>query len=292
MKLYASYGLPDPAAVTIEVIAGLPFYTEGPAIDAFGNLFFTNIQGGSILKLDPDGTIKTWAKGGHPNGQRILENGDHLVCDSLRSAVIRYSPEGKKIKEEAVGYCQDQKIRTPNDLAIDPGVGFYFTDSVRFSGAVYYFGFDGAERVVATGLDYPNGIALSANKETLFVAESHQNRILAIRLEGPGVPAKGWEIFAGLPFNEKKPGRQNLVETGNLPDGIALDEKGCLWVAHYGMQALQAIAPDGTHLATYNTGIPATSNLCFAGGSIYVTGGKGEPGPGCLHRLRFSVSDR
>ena len=143
--------------------------------------------------------------------------------------------------------------------------------------------------MVATDLDYPNGIVLSADSQNLLVAESYQNRILHISLKDRGVAARPPEVFAELPFNEKAIDRDNLIETGNLPDGIALDEAGRLWVAHYGMGALQVISLEGNHLATYDTGIPATSNLCFSGQSIYITGGKGEPGPGCLHRLQVGI---
>ena len=258
------------------------FYTEGPAIDRDRNVFFTTLTGGKIMKINGHGGVSVWAESACPNGQRILSNGDHLVCDSQLGKVIRFDASGRKIADAAVGTCEGVEIRSPNDLIADEHAGFYFTDSVRHDGCVYFFGDDGTEKVVARGLDYPNGICLSRNKRKLFVAESYKNRILVIDLEAPGIPLAPPEVFCELPWNKENP------VTGNLPDGIMADERGRIWVAHYGMQAVHVISDAGAVVATYDTGIPLTSNLCFADGTgdLIVTGGSGEPGPGNVHRLR------
>lgn len=260
------------------------YYTEGPAVDQDGNIYFTTLTGGKIMKIDRKGTSSIWAESSCPNGQRILSNGDHLVCDSRLGKVIRFDASGKKIQDAAFGICGDTAIQTPNDLVVDEDAGFYFTDSLRYNGSVYFFGSDGSKRVVANGLDYPNGICLSGNRTKLFIAESYKNRILVIDLKDPGVPASGYRVFCQLPANQENP------ETGNLPDGIMTDASDRLWVAHYGMQAVQLISSQGELIATYNTEIPLTSNLCFAkdGVELVVTGGRGEPGPGNVNLLVFS----
>lgn len=259
------------------------YYTEGPAVDAAGCVYFTTLRGGKIMKIDTTGKVSTWAESGWPNGQRILSNGEHLVCDSKLGKVVRFSADGKNMGDAAAGACEDVPIRTPNDLIVDEGAGFYFTDSVRHNGCVYYFGDDGTEKVIARDLDYPNGIALSEDKRKLFVAESYKNRILVIELSGPGMLAGTPQVFCELPWNN-----QNR-ETGNLPDGIMIDERDQLWVAHYGMQAVHVISPDGVLVRSLDTKIPLTSNLCFAnkGSALVVTGGRGEPGPGNVHLLRL-----
>lgn len=137
-------------------------------------------------------------------------------------------------------------------------------------------------------LIYPNGIVLSADKKYLLIAESYQNRILFIRLEDVGYASANPEVFADLPKNEKPTDPDNLVETGNLPDGLALDREGNLWVAHYGMQALQIIDLSGNFITSIDTGIPATSNLCFStpdDKTIIISGGIDEPGPGLIHKI-------
>lgn len=258
------------------------YYTEGPAVDGDGNLFFTTLAGGKIVKIDARGHSSVWAESSCPNGQRILSNGDHLVCDSREGKVIRFDASGKKTGDAASGECGGMTIRTPNDLAIDEDAGFYFTDSVRETGAVFFFGKDGSKRVVARNLDYPNGICLSKNKKILFVAESYRNRILAIELKDEGVAKDVPQCFCSLPQNPADP------VTGNLPDGILLDSEDKLWVAHYGMGSVHVIASGGNLLHTWPTGIPLTSNIFLtADKKLIVTGGSGEPGPGFVHVLMF-----
>ena len=135
---------------------------------------------------------------------------------------------------------------------------------------------------MARDIDFANGLALTTDGRRLLVAESYRNRILAVDLDGPGIAADQPASFADLPSHPDPEGTA-------VPDGVAFDAAGRLWVAHYGMQALRVLAADGTLLATYDSGIPLTSNLCFAEGSIYVTGGAGTPGPGLLTRLDVGV---
>src|SRR5690606_28079499 len=116
--------------------------------------------------------------------------------------------------------------------------------------------------------------ALPISKQLLFVAESYKNRILKIDLKKNIASPEYISVFHALPFNKENP------ETGNLPDGLALDENERLWVAHYGMQAVQVISSKGKLLTSYNSGIRLTSNICFKGEEIWITGGSGEPGPG------------
>lgn len=263
------------------------FYTEGPGLDASGNLFFTTLRGGTIMKMDPEGQVSKWAQLSCPNGQRILSNGHHLVCETGLKAVVELDAEGRLVRHNPWEVCAGRAFSSPNDLIVDDQGGFYFTDSVRHRGQVFYVGADGREKRVLSQLDYPNGIALSANGQQLFVAESYTNRILVVELTAAGIAKKEPEVFIDLPVNPLPTDPERMPFTANLPDGIAFDELGRLWVAHYGMGALQVVDQGGKHLASVPTGIPATSNLCFTPdfNCIYVSGGSGEPGPGMIHKI-------
>lgn len=271
-----------------EKILDLDFYTEGPALDREGNLFFTTLTGGAIMKLDRSGNLSEWARMSCPNGHRILENGDHIICDSKESAVVSLTSEG-----EVIGRTSNTTdnfhipFNTPNDLVADAFGGYYFTDSVRHIGQVIYVDRSGGQKQVVSGLDYPNGIALSASGDWLFIAESSTNRILEIPLAQPGVAKSAPVVFADLPRNPQPEDPDRMPFTANLPDGMAWDNLGRLWVAHYGMGAVQVLDASGRLVSTVPTGIPATSNLCFSADyhSLYVTGGYAEPGPGCVHRI-------
>lgn len=273
--------LPDPLAVTVSPIMEHEYYTEGPVIDSLGRLYYTDLQGGKVWKNDGGRSI-VWATGLTPNGQAILENGHHLICDSRRSCVLEYGVHGGERSVFVEGKIDHLKIQCPNDIIIDQLNGIYFTDSIRKNGAVFFVGFDGRKKVVADQVDFANGLVLLPDRSALLVAESYQNRILKIELMGPGLPKGTPEVFCNLPVNP------NRVETGNLPDGLTLDATGRLWVAHYGMGALQVISPEGELLVTYATEIPLTSNVCFWKDSVVVTGGFDEPGPGRVVKLDFS----
>ncbi|NND33271.1 MAG: SMP-30/gluconolactonase/LRE family protein [Saprospiraceae bacterium] len=272
-----NYDLPEPAGIVPEILLDLDHYTEGPVVNNAGHLFFTDLAGQNIWCWK-ENKAKIWAKGIRPNGQALMADGSLLVCDSSAACIVQYDVYGKIKDKKGSGLIDGTEVRCPNDIAIDPENGFYFTDSVRHVGAVFFVGFSGQERLIADNIDFANGIAISPDGQALYIAESYQNRILVMQLDSPG-HIKNMEVFANLPVN------QSNSPTGNLPDGLALDALGRLWVAHYGMQAVQVLSASGDLLATYDTGIPLTSNLCFMGNDIIVTGGFGEPGPGRVSRL-------
>ena len=270
--------LRNPEAVEAQILCDLKYFTEGPAIDQNTTLFFTDLLGHQIWCLINQRAEK-WVTSSRPNGQRILEDGSHLVCDSDDACIFHYSSEGKKIGMFGHGQIGGLQVRCPNDLCIHPDQGFYFTDSVRYLGAVFYVGWDGRSELVAKNIDYANGIALSSDGQKLYVAESYQNRILCYDMDGPGKCTSEPDIFCNLPDHS------NGKMTSNLPDGIAFDLEGRLWVAHYGMQAVQVISSRGQILCCYDTTIPLTSNLCFTESDLIVTGGFDEPGPGRVVKL-------
>ena len=270
---------------TVQKLLDLRFYTEGPAVDDAGNFYFTALTGGFIGRIDPLGISTEWSKGTCPNGQVISQkNGEHLFCESNAGGIARYSGSGECLDFLVKDLCAETKVQSPNDLILDSNENLYFTDSIRTDGKVFFRSAEGREVVVASGIDYANGLALSLDEKFLYVAESYQNRILIIELSEPGVGKGVLEIFAELP-------RHNSDNaTSSLPDGLAVDREGRLWVAHYGMQAIQVLSPAGEFLFTIDTTLPLTSNLHFIEDTdsckkLLVTGGYGEPGPGAVLRI-------
>lgn len=267
---------------TLKKIAGLPYYTEGPAIDNEGNFYCTTLAGGSILKVDTKGNLSEWAHCPCPNGQIILPNGDHLVCDSKQGLVLRFGADGEFAGNASQELCAGVKVYVPNDLVVDAAGNLYFTDSIRHKGKVCFIGTDGREAILAADLDYPNGLIFSADEQYLYVAESYQNRIIKIEIKKPGVAAGPFTVFARLPAHAS--GR----EQDNLPDGLALNINGDIGVAHYGMQSVCMLTPEGKVRGSIDTTMPFTSNLIFTDEqTLLVTGGYGEPGPGGLFKIQL-----
>src|SRR4029079_17001075 len=178
---------------------------------------------------------------------------------------------GKKTPD-APAECDGKPLRAPNDLTIDPKGGFYFTDPGGSGvknpiGTVHYVDPQGKAHLVAGGLAFPNGIVLRPDGRTLLVGESGYNRILAFPVTAPGTVGPQ-RVFATLP---SKQGDQ----IDNAPDGMALDEDGNLFVAHYGMHTVQVLSPAGTLLRSYAGGNLTTSNVAFSGPNmdqLFVTG--------------------
>lgn len=261
-------------------IADLPYYTEGPAVDKQGNIFFTTLTGGTICRIDGRGKMKQWAVSDCPNGQVILPDGEHLVCDSKAAAIRRFSADGQFIKDEVNGFCANTEVHTPNDLVAGTFGNVFFTDSARHTGKVFMLAGDGRQYILADMLDYPNGLVVSQDGKWLFVAESYQNRIIKIDITKPWQDGRDIRVVANLPRHTS--GR----EQDNLPDGLTLDHDGNIWVAHYGMQSVHQYSPLGIHLSSVNTYLPLTSNLVFANRhALVVTGGFAEPGPGKVLKI-------
>lgn len=273
---------------SIVKLLDLPFYTEGPAMDTDGNFYFTALTGGFIGKIDRHSTYTAWSNGTCPNGQIILKSGAHWFCDSREAGIARYDPDGKFAGFLVKDSCAGVAVHSPNDLTVDSGGNLYFTDSIRKDGKVFFKGANGREAVLVEGIDYANGLVLSANEQKLYVAESYQNRILHIALAEPGIALGAPQLFAALPGHVSG----NIISS--LPDGLALDGEGNLWVAHYGMQAIQVLSEQGELLFTLDTGLPLTSNLHFVEDTpsikkLLVTGGYGEPGPGAVLLITVEI---
>lgn len=280
----AQSGLPAATAVKPVKIAEVPGYCEGIVFDRAGQAYVSDTQHGTIYKISPDGKTAVWAKTSAPNGHRILPDGTHLVAD--KGAVLHLDANGQKLRD-ASSESGGKPLRSPNDISVDPKGGFYFTDPggsgvEKPIGTVHYVDPQGKTHTIAEGLAFPNGIVLRPDGKTLLVGESGHNRILAFDVTAPG-KIDNRRVFATLPT---KQGEQ--IE--NAPDGIALDEAGNLWVAHYGMRTVQVLSPEGKLLRSYPGGNLTTSNVAFAGPNLdqlYITGALADEktSKGALWRL-------
>jgi gluconolactonase len=274
--------------MTPEEFARVDRFTEGPVFDHQGNLYVSH--GAFISKITPDATITIWAEAGRPNGHKILSDGTHLVCDTT---VLHLSATGGVLGTAAEA-CGPYATRETNDLTIAPTGGFYFTDPGRISegalerpiGFVCYAGPDEHTRLLAEKLSYPNGIVLSKEGRSLFVAEFGKNRILEYPILAAGEVGER-RILIELPDDD--------VNGLMGPDGMAVGADGNLYIAHFGTGKVRVVSPAGQLLKSLPGGEQNVSNLVFGGArmrDLYMTGSGPTFEPGVVYRLPLDEAQR
>ncbi len=159
-------------------------FTEGPAADKDGNVFFTDQPNNRILKWDADsGEVTTYIQpAGRANGLFFDRNGDLLAAADEKFELWRI--DGSKNVTVLLGSYEGKKLNGPNDLWIAPGGGIYFTDPYyqrpywqRTKGElerqqVYLLNPDSGEvHAVVQDLVQPNGIIGTPDGKTLYIAD-------------------------------------------------------------------------------------------------------------------------
>jgi gluconolactonase len=278
-----------------EIASGLQF-PEGPIAMADGSVLVVEIRRGTLSRVTTDGTVQVVAEcGGGPNGAAIGPDGAVYVCnnggfewhdvagivvpgnqpaDYIGGRIQRVDLATGRVTDLYTA-CDGRPLRGPNDIVFDVHGGFWFTDHgkgrerERDRTGLFYALPDGSSiREVVFPLEAPNGVGLSPDGKTLYVAETFTGRVWQWEVVGPG------ELAAGMPF---APGGAALL--AGLPgfqllDSLAVDGDGNVCVATLVNGGITVIAPDGTIREHVPTGDPLTTNICFGGPDLrtaYVT---------------------
>jgi gluconolactonase len=157
--------------------------------------------------------------------------------------------------------CDGHRFTGPNDIVFDSQGGFWFTDLGKSrerswdKGGVYYAQPDGSKvtRPVWPLLT-PNGVGLSPDGSTLYVAESTSGRLWAYDLDGPGLIQPG----------ARGPSRRVLANTLSHFDSLGVDSAGNIVVAAIS-DGLCVVSPDGSSVEYLSTPDSITTNVCFGG---------------------------
>lgn len=231
-------------------------FTEGPAVDRAGNVYFTDQPNDKIWKYDLNGKLSVFlSPSGRANGLYFDKQGNLLACADAQGQLWSIGPNGKV--KVLIDKVNGQQLNGPNDLWVSPLGGIYFTDPyykrdywpatrpAPIGQYVYYLA-PGARQPVAveTTLQKPNGLIGSPDGKLLYVADIEANKTYCYRL-GPHGELLDKELF---------------VAQGS--DGMTLDEQGNVYLTGPGVTIY---SPAGQRLAHIDVPAAWTANLCFGG---------------------------
>ncbi len=289
-------------AVVEKVVDGFE-WVEGPVWNREGGyLLFSEIPSNSIYKWkEGEGTSLFLRPSGYTgpepfagkepgsNGLAFDSQGRLSLCEHGDRRITRLEADGRKTV--LVERYEGKRINSPNDLVFSSNGDLYFTDppfglpkafedpakELPFQG-VYRLSKDGKLTLLTRELRAPNGIGFSPDEKTLYVSNADRNRAvwMAYEVKKDGTLGKGRVFFNGTAWTKNGPG---------VPDGLDVDEQGNVFAAAPG--GIYVIAPDGTHLGSFITGV-ATSNGAWGddGSVLYFTAGS------TIYRVRLSTRGR
>ena len=233
---------------------------EGPACDKEGNLYAVSFgEARTIGKVTPDGKASAWIQlpeGSKGNGIRFNQAGEMFVADYTGHNVLKIDPKTKKISV----FAHEPKMHQPNDLAIAADGTLYASDPdwSKGDGALWRISTCGKVTQLADGHGTTNGIEVSPDGKTLYVAESRQHRVLAYDLSEEGIS------------NERV-----LIEfDGHSLDGMRCDVDGNLYITRHGAGLVLKLTSCGSILQSIKLPGTRPSNLCFGGPdgkTVYIT---------------------
>lgn len=265
------------AEARIEVLAEGFRWSEGPVwLPSTEDLIFTDVpsniayrwrEGAGVeVFLAPSGdtgAVKD-SSGEGANGLTLDAAGRLVLCQHGDRRVARLGADGRSFEVLAERF-EEKRFNSPNDLCFDRAGNLFFTDPPYGLGrnatpelgycGVFRRARDGAVTLLSRELDRPNGIALSPDEKTLYVANSGARTFLAafeLRAEGGVGPMR--VLFDGTPLRDS--GRPGLM------DGLKVDASGNLWAT--GPGGVLILSPEGKHLGTILTTAP-TANCTFGG---------------------------
>ena len=274
-------------------------FTEGAAVGPDGAMYFSDFaqpfdaRPARIMKFDPktQNTTIHCADSKMANGLMFNAEGRLFACCASplggRRALVEILPDGKV--KTIVGKYQGKRFNSPNDIVIDRKGRIYSSDP-KYVGPekmelpsmdVYRYDPDGSLHRVTTDVDKPNGVMLSPDGKTLYVAETDNGTAQAGTATNPKMGRMTLNAFPVKPdgsLGKKKV----LVDFGKNVgiDGMTVDRNGHIYAAVRSAERFGIVAfdPNGKKRAYIKTPDLPT-NCCFGNGAesktLYVTAGKG-----------------
>ena len=240
-----------------ELLASDFEFTEGPASDREGNVFFTDQPNNRILKWSAsDGSINVFMENaGRANGLYFDHQGNLLAAADEDSELWSIDPE-KNVKT-LIGDFEGKRLNAPNDIWVAPNGGIYFTDpyyqrsywernekEIEEERVYYLDPEEGVLRIAADGLVQPNGIIGTSDGKTLYIADIGNNKTYSYRISEDG-SLKDRKLFA---------------ESGS--DGMTIDNRGNIYLTGNGVTVFNRKGKQIRHIPIEKDW---TANITFGG---------------------------
>lgn len=272
-------------------------FPEGPLELPGGDILVTEIAAGRLTRVKPDGSKEVFAEtGGGPNGAALGPDGNVYVTqnggfewterplpdgtvglfpgeqphDYIGGQIQKVTPSGEV--STLYSECEGERLKGPNDLVFDREGNFYFTDHGknrkrdRDRTGVLYASPDGKMiKEIVFPMEAPNGIGLSPDEKTLYVAETPTGRVWAFDIVAPG-QVGGRRLLGTLP---------GAAPFGYaMCDSLVVDGEGNVIVATLLNGGVTSFSPDGSKVTHTPCPDLLTTNACFGGPglrTLYVT---------------------
>jgi gluconolactonase len=282
--------LPLSGTVTAQLYATGFEFAEGPTFDRLGNLYVANYRGlGNIGRITKEGSASVLCsldklapvddRKPQANGIKIDSHGRLIVADWGGGRLLRIAADGKSVEVLAERW-KGKRFGGINAVALDTAGNIYFTDPRGSSlesptGSVYRYDINTKSLAqVATGLAYPNGIAVSPHRKHLCVSESRKFRIQIYDFEidektkEPTLAIARARTLITFPFEDKGDIKGGKFE----PDGMIFDAKSRLYVAMWTAGYINVVELDsGKLIRQYDAGGEQVTNCHFHGPYLYTT---------------------
>jgi len=239
----------------LQKLAGDFKFTEGPACDRAGNIYFTDQPNDRIMKWSNDNKLSVFGNFGRANGMYFDKKGNIISCSDERNELWSISPDG--IVTVLVKDFEGKKLNGPNDLWISPNRGIYLTDPFykrpwwdhqlpEQDGEHVYYLPPGASKLirVVSDLEKPNGIIGTHDGKYLYIADIKAN--------------KTWRYTIGR--DGMLSGKKLFTELGS--DGMTIDNKGNIYLTGKGVTVFN---PNGILITKIQVDEGWTANVCFGG---------------------------
>lgn len=229
---------------------------EGPSFDRAGNLYCVDIPFGRVFRVSPAGEFTLVTEyDGEPNGLKIHKDGRIFIAD-YKNGIMILDPATGAVTP-FIQRVRLERLKAPNDLVFAANGDLYFTDQGLTglhdpTGRVFRARADGRIECLLDNVPSPNGLVLTPDERTLYVAVTRANAIWRVPLMEDGTVAKV--------------GNYIQLSGGGGPDGLAIDRDGNLAVAHIGLGAVWRFNSRGEPISRIQSenGLH-TTNMAYGG---------------------------